>query len=271
MALFEPSIMRANFPEMYERVFVQSLFRPFADELLRQLELRSGDSVLDVACGTGIVARLAKEQLGPDSRVVGVDLNAPMLAVAADKSPGVEFRQGNASALPVPANEQFSVVTCHQGLQFFPDRQLAAREMRRVLSPGGRLAAATWRPLADVPFIRALQEVAERHLGPVEDERHSFGNAAELKSLFLREDFRDVQVQTVARSIWFADGAALVRMNAMGLISMSAGAAGYNDETRGELASAIVNDSVAVLNANSRDGQLAFDLATNMVMARAAT
>src|SRR5689334_25445430 len=92
------------------------------------------------------VARLARGRLGPDARIVGVDLAPAMLAVARAVDQTIDWRQGEATSLPVNANEQFTVLTCHQGLQFMADKPAAVREMRRVLTSGGRVAIATWSP-----------------------------------------------------------------------------------------------------------------------------
>jgi len=162
-----------TFTEIYERVLVGPLFRPFAERLVARLALQRGDSVLDVACGTGIVARLAREQLGPAARIVGVDVSPAMLAVARTVDQTIDWRQGNAASVPLGTDEPFTVVTCHQGLQFMPDKPDAVREMRRVLAAEGRLAIATWRSLADIPGMRDLNAVVERHVGPIVDSRHS--------------------------------------------------------------------------------------------------
>ena len=122
-------------------------------------------------------------------------------------------------ALPVSA--QFTVLTCHQGLQFTPDKPAAIREMRRVLSPGGRVAIATWCSLEDIPGMRELNAVAERHVGPIVDARHSLGDGNALKSLLLGGGFRRVDVDTHSHNVQFADGALFARLNAMAVIGMS--------------------------------------------------
>src|SRR5215471_17885468 len=130
------------FTEIYERVLVGPLFRPFAEQLVTRVGLTRSDTLIDVACGTGIVARVARERLGPEARIVGVDVAPAMLAVARTVDPTIDWREGNAVALPVSAGEEFTVLTCHQGLQFMPDKLAAVRDMRRVLAPGGRVAIA---------------------------------------------------------------------------------------------------------------------------------
>ena len=130
-----------NAPQAYERYMVPTLFTPWAQELLARAALHAGERVLDVACGTGIVARLAAQRVGPSGYVMGVDLNAAMIETARTQTPPagapVEWREGDAHALPC-ADATFDVVCCQQGLQFFPDKPHALREMHRVLGPGGR-------------------------------------------------------------------------------------------------------------------------------------
>ncbi len=167
-----------SFPAMYEQWLVGPLFRPWAEVLLDLVGPAAGERVLDIACGTGIVARLAHERVGPAGAVVGVDVSPGMLEVARAVAPAITWRDGSALDLPLAEGERFDVVTCQQGLQFFPDRVVAARQMRRALAPGGRLGVATWRSADEIPMFHALQPVAERHLGPVVDQRHASATAA---------------------------------------------------------------------------------------------
>lgn len=154
--------------EAYEQYLVPPIFAPWADRLLETSDVHEGDRVLDVACGTGIVARHAAFRLGTGGSVVGLDINEGMLAVAeetaADIQPPIEWRQGDATELPFP-DERFDVVCCQQSLQFFDDPTAAVREMRRVLTPGGRVALSVWRPLDYQPTYVVLADALERHIG----------------------------------------------------------------------------------------------------------
>jgi ubiquinone/menaquinone biosynthesis C-methylase UbiE len=128
-----------SFPEKFEQALVGPLFRSWAELILEDVQLAVGDRLLDIACGTGIVARLGKERLGDSGKVVGIDLSPAMLAVARQVAADIDWREGDAGALPLRDDEQFDVVVCQQGLQFFPDRAAAAREMHRALA-----AVADW-------------------------------------------------------------------------------------------------------------------------------
>jgi ubiquinone/menaquinone biosynthesis C-methylase UbiE len=215
------SMNRPSFPRMYERSLVEPLFRPWAELLLDRAELAPRMGVLDVACGTGIVARLALRRSGGAAKVVGVDVSPPMLEVAREIAPEIDWRAGDAGALPVGPDDRFERVFCQQGLQFFRDRQAAARELRRVTAPGGALLAAVWRAVEEMPVFAELQRVAERHVGPIHDQRYAFGDAEPLANLLSEAGFGDVRVDEASLVSRFADGADFVRMNAMALIGMS--------------------------------------------------
>src|SRR5262249_1850701 len=147
---------------------VPTIFRPWAEALLTLAALQPGERILDVACGTGVVARLAAVQVGPTGQVRGVDLNPGMLAVArsvpAPTGAVITWQEGTATALPLE-DAAFDVVLCQQGLQFFPDRVAALQEMHRVLVPGGRLALSVWGPIASSPGFAVLAEALARHVG----------------------------------------------------------------------------------------------------------
>ena len=154
--------------EAYEEYLVSSIFRSWADRLIETSEINEGDRVLDVACGTGIVARRAASRVGANGSVLGIDINEGMLTVAKETArevqPSIEWRQGDATDLPF-SDEAFDVVCCQQALQFFDDPGAAVREMRRILTPGGSVALSVWRPLDYQPGYVVLADALERHIG----------------------------------------------------------------------------------------------------------
>jgi ubiquinone/menaquinone biosynthesis C-methylase UbiE len=134
--------------ELYERVAERYILGPWAPGLIELAALRPGESVLDVACGTGVIARLAAGRVGAAGHVTGLDSSAGMIAVARgrDGVPGAAIHWVERSALNTGlADRSFDVALCQQGLQFFPDKLAALREMHRVLAPGGRLVLSVWR------------------------------------------------------------------------------------------------------------------------------
>jgi ubiquinone/menaquinone biosynthesis C-methylase UbiE len=155
-------------PEAYERYLVPPIFVPWAERLVDRAEVRNGDRVLDVACGTGVVARRAATRIGDTGSVVGLDINEGMLAEAEKAAEAaqlnIELRAGNATELPF-SEERFDVVCCQQALQFFDEPTAALKEMRRVQAPGGRVALSVWRPLEYHPGYVVLAEALEHHIG----------------------------------------------------------------------------------------------------------
>jgi len=150
--------------EIYERHIVPAIFATWVPSLLDFAALRPGERVLDLACGTGVVAREAVSRVGASGRVVGLDINGGMLARARATSVDFEWCEGNAMDLQFAAGA-FDVVVCQQGLQFFPDESKGIREAQRVLVSGGRLAAAVWCSIESSPGHRAMALGLERHVG----------------------------------------------------------------------------------------------------------
>ena len=154
-----------NPAEMYENYFVPAMFLPWSSILLSQAAPQSGERVLDVACGTGIVASQTAPLVGTSGQVFALDMNPAMLGVARSRPvpPGapITWQEGNAMALPFP-NGAIDLVLCQHGLQFFPDRTVAVRKMHRVLTPKGRALAIVLQALAQHPVFEALMESVAR-------------------------------------------------------------------------------------------------------------
>jgi ubiquinone/menaquinone biosynthesis C-methylase UbiE len=149
--------------ENYERYFVPTIATPASVALLEAAALRPGERVLDVACGTGVIARLAADRVGPSGTVTGLDLSPEMIDVARTASPStIAWHVGDATSLPFPDGAH-DVVLCQMGLMFMQDRQAAVAEMRRVTAPGGRVAVSTPGPVPP-PFALMEQALVE-HLG----------------------------------------------------------------------------------------------------------
>ena len=152
----------ANIFDTYERAMVPAVFEPWGRRLVEAAELKRGDRVLDVACATGIVARLATEHVGRDGAVTGLDLMGGMLEVARGLEPSIDWVEADAASMPLP-DGSFDVVLCQQGLQFFPDKVAALRETRRVLTTEGRVMVSVWRSIDTSPAVAALQRAIESH------------------------------------------------------------------------------------------------------------
>jgi SAM-dependent methyltransferase len=170
-----------------------------AAELYERYAVRvvRGDRVLDIACGTGVVTRIAAQRAGRSGKVTGLDLSAPMLAVARSLPAEnvIEWVQGSAVDLGLPA-ESFDVVLCQQGLQFFPDKPAALREMRRVLDGGGRLALSVWAGTGvyNSAVGKALAELLDAELGARFCASRKVPGREELDRLVADAGFRDIHV-----------------------------------------------------------------------------
>lgn len=189
-------------PDSYERYQVPSVFEPLARMFLQRVPLQPGQRVLDVACGTGVIVRQAAPILGSAGHLIGVDLNSNMLDVAREHAPThgapVEWRQGDAASLPC-ADSEFDIVICQQGLQFFPDKLGALREMHRVLKPGGVVAICVWRSIEHSPCHLAIAGALGRHVSEDVAQRFqtpfSFGDPAALNALMTEAGFSEVEIR----------------------------------------------------------------------------
>jgi len=150
--------------EVYEACFVPAIFGAWAGRVADAAEVMTGNTVLDVGCGTGVLAREALRRVGPEGRVTGLDLNDGMLAVAARTEPNVAWRQGDATALPFE-DASFDIVASQFALMYFPDRAKALREMWRTLASGGRLAIAAWASIDHAPGYEILVDLTVRQCG----------------------------------------------------------------------------------------------------------
>ena len=192
-------------PVNYGRFFVPAIGAPLAVDLIRFAALRPGERVLDVACGTGIVARLASQQVGATWTIAGLDVNPGMLAVARSAPPiglPIKWYEASAEAMPLP-DASFDVVLCQMGLQFMPDKPAALSEMRRVLVRGGRLIINVPGPTPRLFTI--MGEAIERHIGAEAAgfvyHVFSLHDTAEIQNLFSGAGFHDVSVQSYIKPL----------------------------------------------------------------------
>jgi SAM-dependent methyltransferase len=154
-------------PQVYELCWVRAQMGRCAEELVAASGVSPGDRVLDVACGTGVVARTAATRSGTAANVTGTDVNSGMLKAAAQFAAeaglaDITWLECDAAAMPLP-DASFDVVLCQQGLQFMPDKAGAMAEMARVMKPDGRLALSVWKTRA--PIGAAFATVLDRHFG----------------------------------------------------------------------------------------------------------
>ena len=196
---------------LYEQHRVPSEFEPVARHLLAALPPGDG-RVLDVACGTGVVARLAAG--AGRARVTGIDLNPAMIDVAREAAPAIDWRLGDATALPFE-DGAFDVAYCQQGLQHFADPAKVLAEIRRVLRRGGRLGVAVWQPGADDAMSSALGEALDRHADAEAGRlaRRALGDEARLRGLLEGAGFGDLRVSVAVIERRFEDPEAEIELH----------------------------------------------------------
>lgn len=192
--------------ETYEEFFVPALFIEWPKRVLDAAQVKPGDRVLDVACGTGVLTRAASERAGTKGTVIGLDINEGMLAVAEKKAPSIEWKQGLAESLPFE-DASFDAVVSQFGLMFFEDRSVAIREMSRVLSPGGHLAVAVWDKLENTPGYASMTLLLERLFGAQTAEAlyapYSLGETADLFPLFDDPNLENIEIKTLDGTVRF--------------------------------------------------------------------
>ena len=210
-------------PGAYERYMVPIHCEARARDLLDRVHLQPREHVLDVACGTGIVARHSARRVGDLGKVVGIELNPSMLDVARQISANIEpieYLEGDAGALPVP-DASFDVVLCQHAIMFFPDREESVREMYRALKPGGRVAVSVFRSAEFNPAFKHLIAALEKHAGPdaAEFMRSPFimESTAQMRALFEQAGFRHICVVNRIETLRYPSVAHLVRYETLNI------------------------------------------------------
>lgn len=203
----------------YEGLHVEALFRQWAAPTLAAADVSAGDRVLDVACGTGVLARTAHELVGSDGAVTGLDIGPGMLAVAEHLEPAVTWVEGEAGSLPFDDGE-FDAVVSQFGLMFFPDREEAIREMLRCVRPAGRIGVAVWEALDRSEAYPITVELLRNRAGEAAADalRAPFvlGDTDELRSLFEEAGASSVTIETHHGTARFPSVRAMVEADLRG-------------------------------------------------------
>jgi len=199
MSRSETGQVTGDAAEVYEDYFVPALFREWAPRVATVARVQDGQRVLDVACGTGVLAREVCQRVGPSGTVVGIDINEGMLTVARRKTPLIDWRQGRAEALPF-GDDSFDAVVSQFGLMFFENRHAALQEMMRVLRPGGHLAVAVWDAIEHAPgyasLTRLLQTLFGEQVAQVLRAPFVLGDRERLVALLMEAGLVQARVET---------------------------------------------------------------------------
>ena len=258
-----------NPAEAYDACLVPAMFLPWSSELLALGKPRPGERVLDLACGTGVVARQIPALVGTAGKVVGVDINPAMLAVARARTPAgtaVDWREGNAIELPLP-DESFDLVMCQQGLQFFADRAAGARHVHRVLARGVRSVFAVWQGLEAHDAFRILfQSIADALGTPLEKvaKPFSLGDAQALRKLLETAGFSRVEVSTRTRETVFEDTDRWIELSTLAVAAVMPEMAPADPAP---LVAAVKAASAGPLRRYQRGAQLVFPMTSNLALA----
>lgn len=265
--------LSGNTAELFERYMVPAIFGPWGADLVTLAAPQPGERVLDVACGTGVVARLAAPHVGATGQVRGLDINAEALAVARSLPPPlgavITWHEGSAVAMPF-ADATFDLVLCQQGLQFFPDRPAALRDMHRVLVPDGRVALSVWRAIQHSPAYAVLADALERQgFAEVATSRRTpfvLGNAEEIRALLAEAGFQHVTMHLASKMARFASPELFVRLQTTASVTAPASVfARVSEEARW----ALIHDVSVTLRSYVDDAGLAFPMEAHVAVARA--
>lgn len=260
-----------NVPENYERYLVPSIFGPWANDLVDFAALQPGDRVVDIACGTGIVARTAARRVGPGGSVIGLDLSTPMLEAARSaamaEGVSIEWQEGSAVKLSL-VDEAVDIVLCQQGLQFFPDRSAALSEMHRVLRRGGRVALSVWCGIDRSPGFAVLAETLTRRIGPeagtlMRSGPFGLSSAEELRALVAAANFADITIRPAMKILRYPSPHEFVLRYVAGS-ALVGPVGGATDSAR----AALLADVNERLQRYVDDRGLGFPIESNMLVAR---
>jgi ubiquinone/menaquinone biosynthesis C-methylase UbiE len=262
-----------NAAATYEQALVPAVFAPWAPLVVALADPRPGDHVLDVACGTGVVTRLAAQRVGRTGKVIGLDLNPGMLAFAASLTASdpptnapITWREASAVNMPLP-DAAYDVAFCQLGLQFFPDRPAAIAELHRVLVSGGRLGLMVWQDIQYTPGFGALANALARHIGSeaagIMRAPFALADADQFRELIAGGGFRDIAIQSIAGTVRFPSVSRFVQDYVSGS-PLSGHVSKVSDETRAALTSD-VGDALASYVAE--DG-LAFPIKAHLASAK---
>lgn len=258
--------------ELFERFMGPAWFGPCAKALVALAAPAPGERVLDLACGTGLAAREVASVLKGAASISGCDINQAMLdvgsEVAARESHNIDFKQGDAGELPYQ-DGTFDLVLCQQGFQFFPDRAAALGEIKRVLAPTGRFAAAIWLSEAHCPGQGAFIGAMEKHGLDVSGSRRafSFGDEAQLRSVFGGQCFPFLEIGSARFMAKFDSPKHCIEVLATSTLYVRMAL----EQATPDLRKTILDDAVAALEKYKANASVQIPMETHLLLGRMQT
>ena len=238
--------------EIYEQYMIPGIFSRWSVTLLELVAPQPGERVLDLACGTGVVARMAAPMVQPGGEVLGVDFNTAQIATARSIDSSIEWREGDAGSLSL-ADQEFDLVVCQQGFQFFPDRIQTVREIHRVLKSGGRLGITVWSSIENSPGYLAIAHALGKTVGSsaagLLDELFAFPGSDDIRRVFADGGFPDAIVETHQIDAVFSSAEEFTRAIAVGSI-MRRTQTRFSEETLGLIAADVAIEMALYLTEN---------------------
>jgi len=194
-------------PSAYEKYIVPAYTGAWAKEIVNRACLSQGEKILDVACGTGLVARTAADVLRNCDLIYGIDVNEEMIKKAYEIEKGINWQNCEVTDMTYSDN-YFDVVFCQQGLQYFPDPSLALKQINRVLVKSGRILLSVWRPIQYSPFYESLCKALEKYLdikaASMLLAAFSLGDYEKLKTLFEDAGFNSININIVIKQMSYS-------------------------------------------------------------------
>lgn len=259
----DPSAFTDKQAAIYDAYLVPAIFAAAADVLLTRATPKTGENVLDVACGTGVVARHAAARVGNQGSIYGIDIDPDMINIARQIPPPtgapIFWHEGDAHALPF-SDRRFDLVLCQHGLQFFDRPAVALAEMKRVLVPDGRLAFSVFEAFSENGIYQTFDRFVLSHIGlSLFSQSFGFGGLAHLNALLSSAGFRKFEVVRRKHFARFLSPEIFIRMTLLGTAAVDA-LVNLGTAERETLVAALMADMAATLEAHTVDGHLIFPL-----------